>query len=67
MMLKVSVGEYPYFLAWNNFVDTVMWSHDYDGVFNNELAKFNARNIESTEFIEFNTEEDALAFVLKFG
>jgi hypothetical protein len=66
-MLRVSVGYYPYLTAWNNFVDTIMWSPDYDDVFNNELAKFNARNIVTTEFIEFNTEEDALAFVLKFG
>ena len=66
-MFRVSVGKPPYFVAWNNFVDTVMWSPDYNGVFNNELAKFNARNIEATEFIDFDAEEDALAFVLKFG
>lgn len=31
------------------------------------LSEYNGRNVDWTEYIEFETEEDAVVFKLKFG
>jgi hypothetical protein len=33
----------------------------------NALAEFNGKDIPGSKYFEFETEEDAIAFVLRFG
>ncbi len=39
----------------------------YDRWMDAELKKHNGRDIKNSPFVEFETEEDAVAFLLKFG
>lgn len=47
--------------CFNNFVDM------YKAWWPAEILKYNGRNIDETDYLEFDTEEDYLVFKLKFG
>ena len=52
-----------------NYIDAspMRSREEFDKLLNAELKKFNGRDLSKSEYIEFETEEDALAFLLKFS
>ena len=57
---------------WNNLINHINISpmrsrEEFDKLLNTELKKFNGRDLPKSEYIEFDTEEDALAFLLKYS
>lgn len=52
-----------------NHIDTnfTLSQEEFDKLLNAELKKFNGRDLSKSEYIEFETEEDALAFLLIYA
>ena len=55
-----------YIADWTGQQDTSNWRL-YVDVFPVALSHFNAVNLVGTRYLEFETEEDAVAFKLKFS
>ena len=55
-------------IAWNNFCDYIRCVPRWQpNMLNCELKEFNAVNEHGENYIVFETEEDATAFVLRFS
>ena len=56
--------------SWDNFINHISekyssWPSSID--IDTELKAYHAKNVFGTTFIEFETEEDATAFILKWS
>jgi hypothetical protein len=52
---------------WDHFTDWVIDSQLDSCYLDEHLAKMGGKNLVGSPYIEFNTEEDAVAFKLRFG
>lgn len=55
--------------AWDNFLTYIHSKHETltHNLFNFELANINCRNVMRSDYIIFNTQEDALLFLLSWS
>lgn len=72
MTYRMTVLNTTWWHGFSNHVTAVYQSDNYrnksiDYAINDELGKYGAINIIGTQYIEFETEEDAVIFKLKWS
>ncbi len=69
-MYNLDIRDYD--AIWSKFMNSVFWCNEYDHIAfrdaaDRALAEHNGRDRRGTHFIEFETEQDATAFILRFS
>ncbi len=68
-MYRLNINEEIHSGVWNNFFSYVQHQTGYNSLthrefLDNTLLEYNAYNVSATPFLDFETSEDAMAFIL---
>ena len=56
-----------YWSWWINFLESCRLVDRGDKLLDDSLAEWNCKNIDTSDYIEFRSEADAILFLLKFS
>jgi hypothetical protein len=73
-MIRVSVNDDPFENSWDNFVKVYIDRIDNDRsrvgsskFYQYLVDEYNCHDVATTEYVEFDTEEDLAYFILRFS